>query len=152
MVMNRLSKFQMERYYCILINLFLFFFILLGQVCYSADEQQYLDPALFLNDYPEDIHVVQGQPVTIPIFLVSGDYTSIPLEFFVWRQELDTNRILCLAASGWQEVNSVDVCQPLAIFQALPSYYRLAWEAFDGFDSATLNDFSLTLCLDPIIN
>ncbi len=152
MRMNGLSKFQMARQYFILINCFLFFFILLGQVCYSTDKQKSLYPVLFLNDYPEDIYVVRGQPVIIPIFLASGDYTSVPLEFFVWRQELDTNRILCFTESGWKEVNSIDVCQPLTIFQALPSYYRLAWTAFDQSELDSLHNFNLTLCLDPKIN
>ena len=151
MIRYQLSRLLRGRYNFPMIKLLMLFILLTGHVCYSADTQ-YLEPALFLNDFPEDIHVVQGQPVTIPIFLVTGDYTSVPLEFFVWRHEIDTNKIFCLAASGWQEVNSVEVCQPLAIFQTLPSYYRIAWTAFDGFDSATLDDFNLTLCLDQTIN
>lgn len=101
---------------------------------------------IYINNFPWDISVYEGEPLDVPIFINGKSYVGKPVEFFIFTEDLTTHTKAYLSQTGWVPfANNTDL-RPLGSLDSMIEYANILWRIFDN--TSGMNSFDLGLCID----
>lgn len=106
---------------------------------------------IYINNYPEDITINEGDPLDVPIFFAGGELTGKPVELFVWKEDVEEPSIKeYLAEGGWAGFTGYPSMEAVGQLSSMIEYIRIVWRAFDN--TAGMSSFNLYVCIDGSID
>ncbi len=109
-----------------------------------------LQAAVYLNDFPADITVNEGEPLIVPIFLEGTFLAGSPIELFVWVEDVrDPLTRGYLDATGWVPFTDIATMVPLGA-ATMVQYVNAQWRAFET--TFGMSDFYINICMDGSVD
>lgn len=122
--------------------IWVFFIIAYNQPLYAA---------IFLNATPDDIRIKEGDPLNIPVFIVSESLVGKEIELFVYREDKETGAIKYLSEEGsWLDTTQQEGIKPALSYGPMPSYVNLYWSAFEN--TTGMRSFMIHFCIDGVLD
>ncbi len=109
-----------------------------------------LEAAIYMNTFPTDIVVGEGEPVNVPVFIVGGQLTNQPVELFIWTSDVNGMTQKSLSAAGWTPTTDPATLAPVLSLDRMIEYVFFEWTAFPT--SLGMESFNMHICLDGNID
>jgi hypothetical protein len=101
---------------------------------------------VYMNYFPEDITIQEGDPLDVPLFFECGSCAGKPVEIFVWKQDQTSGITEYLSQNEWVQFEDSDDVPPLVSIGSMFEYANFVWRVFD--DTSGMKSFDLGICID----
>ena len=105
---------------------------------------------IYINNFPADIAINEGEPLDVPIFFDGKSYANKPVELFIFKEDLTNQAKAYLYQTGWVSFTDYAEVRPLASIDSMIEYANILWRAFDN--TSGMNSLILGVCIDPTMS
>ncbi|MEW6569611.1 MAG: hypothetical protein AB1390_00330 [Nitrospirota bacterium] len=105
---------------------------------------------VYINDFPEEIKVNEGNPLDIPIFFTGGTCAGKPVELFVVKQDIETSHKEYYSAAGWIAFEDIASVRPALSLSSMIEYAYIIWQAME--DTTGVEPFDIVICMDSVVD
>lgn len=102
---------------------------------------------IYINNFPADIVINEGEPMDVPIFFDCKLYANKPVEFYIFKEDLTTQAKAYLSQAGWVSFTDDAEVRIFASLDSMVEYANIVFRAFD--DTTGMNSILLSVCIDP---